>query len=315
VSDQTQEEVVEEVAIELPEVEVAPEVGSEDAPEVEAAVEEYTPNYSYKAYGEEKSFPKWVTPLIINKDAEEEFRTLFAKSGGFDGLKSKHDKMNEEFSSYQSNVEKDIVPIMQSLQEMKRSADINDFESFFKSAGVNPTKVFQWAVEKARYQEMAPEERQAHDSRMQMARENSQLKYQNQDISSRYEDTLVEQRERELNLVLEDPTINTVMQEFDSRKGKVGSFREEVISYARGKYLTASTDISSREAVEGVLSLMGRSASQQAGHMNAPQQNSASSVVAPRQHPVIPNLRGGHTSPIKKAPQSIEELRKLAEDF
>ena len=328
-SDQTQEEVVEE---ETPVVEPAaePEAPAEStaepaepvaeaAPPVEGEPVEaapYEPDFSYKVYGEKKELPDFVRPLINSKEAEDYFRTHHQKSEAYDILKEKSDTANTDHVQYQESIQKEIGPILEATQQMKRSADIGDYENFFKAAGVKPESVYQWAVEQAQRQEMTPEQRNHYDSQIATRRENSQLKYENQQTTSQLQDNLVDQRERELSLTLDDPTVNQVMQEFDARKGKVGAFREEVVAYANGQWFAKKQDISPRQAVEGVFGLMGRSLTEAPAGQPIARQNSATSVVQPRAaKPTIPSMRSGHASPVKRAVRSLDEMRKYAEQM
>lgn len=328
-SDQTQEEVVEETPVE-PAAEPTPETPVEAAPPAEgeaaaapaegeappAEEQPYEPDFSYKVYGEKKELPDFVRPLINSKEAEEYFREHHQKAEAYDILKEKHEAVRGEHTQYQESIQKEIGPILEATQMMKRSAEIGDYEGFFKAAGVKPENIFQWAVEKAQYQEMTPEQRNQYDSRIATLRENSQLKYENEQTTTQMQDIMVQQRERELNLTLDDPAVNQVMQEFDARRGKVGAFRDEVVAYANGQWYAKKQDISPREAVEGVFGLMGRSLTQEPAGMTNTQTNSATSVVQPRTpKPTIPSMKSGHASPVKRAPRTLDEMRQLADQM
>jgi hypothetical protein len=93
------------------------------------------------------------------------------------------------------------------------------------------------------------------------------------------------------------------MREFDQRMGQVGAFREQVILAARTLEMARGQKVSASQAVNHILTLMGRTSGSHTGA--APIQPG---VVASNK-PVIPNIRARGGSPIKKVPTSIDELK------
>jgi len=316
-SDQTQEieEVVEPVQADV-EASTDTDVAGEATVAAEV-IEAYQPDYTYKVYGEQKELPEFLRPLVKDKEVESYFRTYHQKAEAFDVLKEKHEKAQSEYANQQESFQKELAPVFESIQQMKRAADISDYDSFFKAAGVKSEDVFKWAVEKARYQDLTPEQRQMHDHRIATLRENSQLRYENEQTTAQMQDVLVSQRERELSLTLEDPTVNQIMQEFDSKRGRAGAFREEIVAYANGQWYAKRQDITPRQAVEGVLGLMGRNLDQGVMPHSTTQTNSANPAVVPPRttKPTLPTMRSGHASPVKRAARSLDELRKIADQI
>jgi len=328
-SDQTQEEVVEEkTEVEqttqtesTPESEASTEevsteaAAGEAAPETEKVEEQaFAPNFNYKVYGEEKQFPEWMQPLIVNKEVEDYFRSREEKAGGFDGLKEKHETAKLEHEQVQKDITDHYVPLEEAIGHLRQSVSNKDFDKFFEQAGIKKSQIMEWAVQQAQLTEMEPEQKAAYQNKLDMTRKNTELQNENQVLTSQYEEAQVGQRGRELDLVLEDPTVNQVMQDFDQRKGKIGAFREEVIMHGYGRLQASGQDITARDAVNGLLGIIGVSVG---GEQPSNGGSSTTSVVRPVQNkPVIPNIEGRSTSPVgRKMPKTLDELRKYADEF
>lgn len=271
----------------------------------------YTPSYGYKVYGQDKQFPEWVQPLIINKDAEETFRDIFSKADAVDHFKEKNEGISQQYEQLSHEVSEKYQPIVSELHNAAKAMQKGDMGRAFKILGIDEGAALKWAVDQANYRQMTPEEKYAYDAKINLARENEDLRSQNENLSVAQQNAAIEQRERELEYVLQRPEINSVMQQFDQSRGQIGAFRNEIKSYAAGMYRSSGQDVSAEEAVERLMSLMGhgRTPASQPGAPVTPQ------VVSRPSHPVIPNFKGGQASPVKKKVTSIDELRKYAESF
>ena len=93
---------------------------------------------------------------------------------------------------------------------------------------------------------------------------------------------------------------------FDSKVGRPGAFREEVIK--RGQmYAAQGNDISVEQAVQEVTNLLRPVYGEVQTHAN-PQ---SPQVVAPNYKPTLPNVRSSGTSAIKRTPNTLADLHKL----
>jgi hypothetical protein len=157
---------------------------------------------------------------------------------------------------------------------------------------------------------MPPEQRQRIDQEYETRQRLEYFERANQELLQAFQQTQTQQRTAELNGYLQRPDVAAAAQAFDQRAGREGAFREEVIK--RGQYyarLPEPVDIPVEQAVSEILRYV--------GPMNAPQPQAEAQMeapapqaaVAPAPKPVIPNIKGRGTSPVKKAVKSIDDLR------
>jgi hypothetical protein len=125
-----------------------------------------------------------------------------------------------------------------------------------------------------------------------------------------------QQAQFELGQELAAPTVASVITAYDTRAGKPGAFRAEVIR--RGQYYEAVHKISppARQLVEEVLSLVGTQQAQ-SGPLDSPQDMPSQAMSNQQQKPIIPSFSGGGSkSPTsRKVPSSIDDLRKMRQNL
>lgn len=180
-----------------------------------------------------------------------------------------------------------------------------DFDSAFEILGLTEDQIIKYALNKVQYKQMSPEQRAAYDSQLSNTRRMMALEAENQELSQSYQSFAVQQREGEVEMVLSRPDVSSVVQAFDQRVGRPGAFRDEVIK--RGKlYAHQGYDAPAQQVIGELINLV--------GGVPTPQQTIQQGMgQQPRQaKPTLPNITGKGTSPVKKIPKSIDDLRKLA---
>ena len=264
--------------------------------------EGYVPDLKYRIKNNEFAFDEWSHPFIKDKETEENFRQLYTAAKALDGVKESRDRIQSEFDQVSTSHRE----VLDSISRLRDTVQNRDFENFFKQLNIPKDWVQKWMVQDLQRAQMTPEQREQYDQRWSTVREASDLRRENEYLSQQNEEMTAQAHERELDRVLQDPSTNQFMQSYDARQGRVGAFRDAVINYAVGHYQASGTDMTAQEAVSAILSFSGAQP-QQAGAA-APQ--AQPQVVAPQQKPVIPNIQGRSSSPVKKVPKSIEELRR-----
>lgn len=271
---------------------------------------QYTPNYKFKfrspldpSRQEEREFDEWARPLIKDADTEKRFREIYEKACGLDYVKPNYMKMRENLDT----LKKEHTEITQSLQRLGSFLHEGDYDSFFKTLEIPDEKIFQYVLDKLNYQQLPPEQRQAHDQASTLKQRAYELELQNQQLQQAYQQTQVQARTASLDSALDRPDVKTVAEAFDARVGKPGAFRDEVILRGQLAWQTRGVDLTPEQAVKEVLALAGGSV--------APAQSPQPQAQAQQRPPVIPNISGKGSSPARRAPRSIEDLKKLANEL
>lgn len=260
----------------------------------------YQPNYKYKVHDQEKEFDEMFRPLVKDAETEKKIREMHEKLFGFEVIKPKYESRTKELETLKS----EYMPIKEGIQELKEHVAARDFDSFFKGLNIPEKMIFDWVAKKLQYENLSPEDKRRYDSETELRRENLKLSKESKTYQSEAQQALVRARETELQTVLSSPEISTAMQSFDSRQGKVGAFREAVIRHAQAMYFSTGQDVSAKEAVESLMSLIG-GASQATQPTTTPTVNQQTQTKPP----VIPNIKSRGGSPVKKHPTSFAELR------
>lgn len=287
------------------------QAGETDQPE-KTGEPEWQPNYKFKVKDKELEFDDWVKPLVT-KETQDKFREVFEKAHGIDAVKQDRQSLREELRAIREEKER----IDTSLQYLSQYVQKKDYRSFFEALQIPKEEILRYAIDELKYQEMSPEQRQEIDAYRQNQYRLSQLEMQNQQLMREYESMTQAQKVNELESELSRQDIAEMARSYDARVGEPGAFRKEVIS--RGAYWESvhGQTISAKQAVDEVLRLVGGTVGS-APQAGAPSQTMTpgQAVVQNRQKPVIPNVQGASgSSPAKKRPGSIEDLRRMREQM
>ncbi len=275
---------------------------------------EYTPNLKYKVGGIEKDIHPKFKDLIKDKETEDLVRQLSADAAGVGPLNQHLNNMNK----YAKEVTDKYTTLDKDMRLLGHYLKNDDFDNFFNEIQIPPEKIMKW-VEKKLNQMALPPDQQAELVRVSELKKNAFLL---EEKTKGYEETLQQQavqtRAYELDTELMKPEVSQLAQEFDARMGRVGAFREECIGRGLNVWNMYKKDITPTEAVAQVMSLVGKVVPQGAPIVapspNAPQVpfGQAAPKTPP---PVIPNITGHSTSPIKQSPKNLDDLRAMAKKF
>lgn len=286
------------------------ETGSDEATgEVQPPA--FTPDFKFKVAGADKEIPEWARPFITNAEAQKQFKDLFERSEGLDHVKQSRETLATQLETVKTE-HASLTGTIQNLSSMVRRGDM---EGFFEALQIPEVEVLKYAMRRLQYREATPEQRAAYDEwRGQMSRL-ATAEMENANLRSTFQTQSVQTRERELDIALAGPEVLSVANAFDTRLGRPGSFRAEVIN--RGKFhAMQGRDISVGDAIKEVLALIGPppaaapapgavAAGGAGGTQGAPK--------APDKKPVIPNIAGNGSSPTRVVPKSIKQLREMGQ--
>lgn len=291
------------------------------ASEQEPEAPVYKPNYKVNVMKEEKEIPEILRPLMKDEASEKAVRDIVEKAYGLEWVKPKLEKSRQE----NAELTQEVTGFRTGIQELRDLYQRGDIDSFLQRMNINPEKMLQWAVDKVRYSQLPPEQKQALDARRAAEQQAYSLERQNRELNDRMYQQAAYAKAVALDSVLARADIKTVSDAFDAQKGP-GKFREMVVRHGELEWYRSQgrTDLTPEQAVEQVIGTLGLRVAQQqpAPAMNATtavqsQQPAASAQTAPapKKPPVIPNVAGRSKSPTAQKPRSIDDLKKMAKQF
>lgn len=273
----------------------------------------WAPNFKFKVKDKELEFDDFVKPIIKTKDLETKFRDLYEKAHGLDEVKTSRETFKQQVEEWKGKYSQ----VEQSLQTLGSYVKKGDFRTFFQLLNIPKDQIVKYAIDELKYQELPPEQRAAIDQQRQQQTEFEMAQTQNQTLQQQMAQLVQQQTTFELNQALAAPDVVQAMTAYDTRLGKPGSFKAEIIR--RGQYYEAVHKISppASQLVEEVLALIGVQAQAQQGTQASSQEQSGQTVQNQQQKPVISNFAGGGgaKSPTRKVPNSIEDLRKMRQQL
>lgn len=282
---------------------------TQEAPQT-PATPSYTPNYKFK-YPKldsneqvEMEFDDWAKG-VINEKNESQVRDLYTKAYGMDFFKQKYAKTSEKLNK--------LEPIVKTWDSLSKSFNQGDLDTFFKGIQLPEEKLYQYVLDKLNEKELPYEKRMEIQQQKELHKKATFLEQQNQELQEKYQQEQVQLRQYQLDMTLKQPETLSAAQAFDAKVGKPGAFKDEVIKRGLMAFYATGQDISPEQAIQEVLSLYGQPSvagmqQQVPGMQN--QMNGASKQQTP---PVLPNVGARGSSPAKRTPKSLSDLKKLAE--
>jgi hypothetical protein len=282
-----------------------------------ASQQAWQPNFKFKFMDQEKEFDDWAKK-VLNQENEKSIRELYEKAHGLDFVKQRFHKTRDELNLTKKEFE-ELRTTWNELSGMYQRGDLN---SFFGALKIPDEKIFEYVQARLNYMNAPQEQRMAMDQQNELQRRAYLLEKQNQELQQRYEQEAIQARNHTLESELSKPDVTSIAQAYDARVGQ-GAFRELVIERGVTAYHMTGKDITPAEAVAQALRIVGHVSAQpqqqsaMAAMQQAPMQQQQQVAAAPvaKEVPVIPNVGSRNTSPAKKAPRTLDDIKKLAEQF
>lgn len=273
----------------------------------EGASGAWRPSFKFKVKDKELEFDDFVKPIIKTRDVEQKLKDIYEKAHGLDEVKASR----ETFKSQAEEWKNKVGQVESSLQTLGTYVKKGDFRSFFETLNIPKEKIIQFAIDELKYQELPTEQRQQIETQRQQQAEFELAQSYNQTLQTQMGQMVQRQAEMELSQELSRADIAGNIQAYDARLGQAGAFKSEVIK--RGQYYEAVHKISppANQLVAEVLNIIGMQAQQ------GMQQSAPGQVLQNQQaKPVISSfVGGGAKSPARKAPTSIDDLRKMRQNL
>lgn len=277
----------------------------------------FTPNLKFKVKDKEHEIPAYLKDSIKDAKTEKEIREVFEKAYGLDGVKEDRASLKKERDQFQTstrNYESMVAGLRADFQR-------NDMDTFFQKLNIPIERVLQYALQKAQYYDLPPEQRAQIDNKRASDLRVMELESKTQDYQQRIQSDSVAAKQSQLEFTMTRPEISSVEKSFDAQAGKPGAFRQMVINHGELTYARSNgqIDLTPQQAVEQVMELYGVKAGTTAPAATtaatAASATPAAAPAAPRATPtVIPNIQGRSTSPLPAKPRSIADIQKITKE-
>lgn len=276
-----------------------------------AAAEQYTPNYKFRApdaqgVTKDHEIPENFRNLIKDAKTEKEVHDIFTKAYGLDANKARSQQLSSDFTK--TNTE--LSNYKQGVDALRSDYQRGDFDSFFKKLEIPQEKVLQWVLGKVEYSKLPPEQQAILDRKREAENQAFEASRSNQTLQGQMAEQARQLKTTMLNFTMSQPDIKALAESFESRTGKPGSFEQLVRQHGDYAFRTGR-DLTPDQAVKEVIEQYGIKA------LHAVPSPQATVTQPGEEKPkVIPNMRGrSSASPVKPGPRSIEDLKKLAQNF
>ena len=265
---------------------------------------QYQPNYKFKSMQKEHEIDEWARSFIKDQDTEKKFKELYEKAYGLDHYKGKVETTAQERDQYKTA----YTNLHQDASEAMEFKNRGDLDGFFEKVGLNPDKVYQWVYEKIQRQNLPPEQQKVYNDLEAKNRETYQYSRQITEMETRYQQIATQAREAELNSVLARADINPIVQSFDAKWGP-GAFKQEVAKRGVMHHSVYGEDPAAETIVSELVKYVGDAYKAQPTPVSTP------TASGDKPLPVIPNVSGKNVSPTRRAPKSIDDIRKIAAEM
>lgn len=292
----------------------ATDAAATSTPGAEVIPPAYTPNYKFKAFNKEMELEEFWRPLIKDSDSEKKVKDLFTRAEAFNDLKERFEGTQSEFNK----VYNEYSALDQDVRKVTSYLNKGDLDNFFGAIGLDEAKIFKWVAEKLDQENLPPEQKRALQMQQQERQRLYDLEMEKSTLAEQYQEQAVQARTMQLQLVLSRPEVSQAASAWDARMGTIGAFRDLIVDEAQKAWFVEGKDLSAEEAVQVVLAKYGKlieagGVVPQAPVPQATQAQAQSPQAA--QKPVIPTVQGRGTSPVKKSPKSIDDLRQMAKEL
>lgn len=281
-----------------------------------AETPEYTPNLKFKVMDKEHEFASYLKDVIKDEKTEKEVRELYEKAYGLDIVKPKYQETRKELL----DLRQEHHGVMEGINDLRLRYQRGDLDGFFDKLNIPHERVLQWAVEKAQYSQLPPEQKAQWDRNRQTQKQAWESEDSRRQTESSYGDQLSQVTGELLELSLERDEVKRFAANYDAKVGKPGAFREAVMevggsAWDRGHKLTPM------QAIREVMNHYGKflptenPSPQGQGAPKGGQGQTPPAGGQRKEPPVIPNVSGKTSSPTASGPKSIEDLKKIAASF
>lgn len=267
----------------------------------------YQPNFKFKVLDKEHEMDEWLRNAIKDPDTEKKARELYEKAFGLDSVKQDRQTLKTELADSKEK----IARTDQALEQIGEYARANDWDSFFESLKIPKDRILQYALQLVQ-REQDPTVKAQWEANRTATLATRNYNDANQQLTQRERDFAAQQKTFEYNQVTSRPEVMTIVQAYDAGMGKPGAFREYVIQIGLA-HLASGKDIPAEQAVSEAIAHL-RAVNPALGQA-APATPPSPQVVMPNTKPVLPNMGGRGTSPVRATIKSFDDLKQRSKEL
>ena len=277
----------------------------------------FTPNLKFKVKDKEHEIPAYMKDVIKDAKTEKEVKELFEKAYGLDGVKEDRATLKKE----RDTIFQEKTQLETNINTVRKYYQSGDMDSFFAALNIPPEKVLEYALKKAEYYQMPPEQRAQIDNQRNVQLRAEQLESQTQSLTQQLHEKSATQLRDAFEFTMARPEISSVEKSFDAQAGRQGAFRQLVVNHGELAFARSNGKelLTPQQAVDAVMSMYGIKAGSvpSGAAVTAAIPASTPAAMPASTQPattVIPNIQGKSTSPLKNKPRSIEDLQKIQKE-
>ncbi len=281
------------------------------------AMPAYTPNYKFKAYEKEYEVDELFRPLIKDADTEAKIKALHSKAYALDPMKEKLEGTRKEYEGFKGSSE----PKLRAYDTFNKIIENKDWMTFFKKLNVPKEEIYSLTEQMLALDAASPEQRAEYERNMAMRQNAYYLEEQNRQYEQQFQQQAVQTRFMQLDSLMARPEVQKYAGAWDERAGNLGAFRQLVVDEAAAAFHATGQDWPVEQAVQHVLNKYGKVIASLGGQSAQPfGQQPTQAFGGPQQAaqqapPVIPHVAGRGTSPIKKVPKSLDDIKKMVSEL
>lgn len=267
----------------------------------------YQPNFKVRVMDKEYEVEDWLRSAIKNPEHEKRAKELYSAIHGIDSIKQDRQTLKSELAETKEKVARTD----QALEAIGGFARANDWDSFFEVLNIPKQQILQYALQLVQ-REQDPAIKAQWEANRTATNATRHYETQSRELAVRQQQVAVQQRTFELDTTLSKPEIMSVSQAYDAGMENPGAFREFVIRIGQA-HAASGKDISATEAVTEAIKHL-RAVNPSMGQ-TAPAAPQSPQVVAPSNKPVLPNMGGRGTSPVRPVIKTFDDLKNRSKEL
>jgi len=284
-------------------------IESDDEPE-SPSKEKYDPDFTYRVLDDEYEMDDRIKKYIKSPEDEELFRDLLSRADGIDGVRQDRQVLRDDnFRLMETENTR-----QQAVQQLQNFVQKGDLKPFMDTWGIDDNKLAQYMQQRIQLMELPPEQRAAFEANEQARLESMTLQQQYSQLQQQNYQLQVNQLSSAVDQTLSRPEISEHVRNYDSQKGP-GAFRREIAAlgdyyYKQGRGVVPPEQLS-KEVINKWYSQPITPDHAAQNHRGA-ESRRQKVVVMDKNKPTLPRVVGSGASPVKTAPRSISDLRKIS---
>lgn len=305
-----------ETDIQTPQANETPVESTENAAPVEqvptesAPAPEWKPDFKFKVMDKEHEIDPLFHSVIKDEETLKKVKRLHEQALGIPHLEQSREEFKAKYNQIMPKVQ-EYETVAKSLDRLSYFVQNKDFGSFFDQLRIPKEEVFKWVRQEVEMSEASPQAKADREAALALSRQKFDLE---NELNYYREQNMLTQRQQQLATI--DNTIKEaageLANEYNTRMSDPMAFMNYVVR--KGAEIQQTTGQSMPP--QAVIELVAKEISQLMGfNPNQSQQGTVQNQVVPaaaQKPPVIPVVKAGGASPIKQAPKSIDDLKKLA---